>query len=349
MKKIDDYRRDILNHIYVTGGYTNIYNLMMYLDVNKSTSWHHLELLSTGNIKERYLKKINADVRNSREKTIYQVTTKTCSLFGNPNSYYRKKHKKEYIARSLLKNRYFSIYKEQKKNAIFLHNDKLQYLNDIGIEKDILPTKYIGKDKIFTVEDTLLIESDGIRIIYFDKESVTVKRQVNSLYANYSRLIRNSKIAIYIKVITTNKFRELEYIKEMRKYNRQLYNDNNIEEDLIALYTSFVKKYSEKKGEDTSIILQNYKDGTIKNILTDRLKNTNNILKSEDIEVIREVGINGIQYIINAVKNMMDNNESESIISEYFMNLLRLNFHGYLIFHNRKCVANIEVLSAKLF
>lgn len=348
MFELDDYRRDILHHIYVTGGYTNLYNLMKYLGINKSTAWHHLELLSTGNTKERYLKKVNSETRNSREKTIYQVTAKTCSLFDNPDSYFRKKHSREYIARSLLKNRYFSTHKELKRDAIILHDDKLQYAFDIGFERDMLPAKYVGENSIIAIEDTIIEAKEGLIILYFDKESVTVKRQVTSLFGTYSRMIKSNVKPIYLHIVTTNQYREFEYVKEIPQYTNQLYKDYEIDDNLIQLYASYNMGIAMKKGEDSSIISQNYKDGTLKNIILDKVRKSDSNLKESDMGQIREASPSGINGIIEKLK-IMKESEAESTVLEYFFDLFRLNFHGYLTFHNKRAVANVEILSAKLF
>lgn len=349
MSEENDLMRDLLNHIYITGGYTSVYNVMKYLDAPRKTCWHNLELLSQGSTKERYLKKVNASTRSSRDKMIYQVTRKTCALFNNPDSYFRKKHKKEYIARSLLKNRYFSVNKNLKTNIIFSHDDKLEYIYEIGFKQEMLPRKYIGKDYIYTIEDSLLIDDDdNITVIYFDKESVTVKRQVTTLFSNYSRMIASKTRPIFIRVITTNKFREHEFIKEMRKYNRQLYSKEDINDMLLQLYVSFLKSSTEKSGGDVSIIIQNYKNGIIKNAILDSLKKDKDDISTTDTKCIREVSKEGLNGIIGTVKSMMDTKEKDEYIKEYFTNLFRLNYHDYLIFQGKNCIYSVEILSAKL-
>lgn len=346
--ELDDYRKDILHHIYVTGGYTNVYNLMKYLGISRVQCWHHLELLSGGTTKERYLKKVNDSTRGSRDKIIYQITTKTCTLFNNKDSYYRKQHTKEYIARSLLKNRYFSIHKDLKKIAILLHEDRMEYLYDLGFSDKQMPIKYVGNKKISTVEDTILAERDSIRIIYFDKESVTVKRQINSLYTNYGTMIASGIIPIFISVITTNQYRELEFIKEMRKRNREFYKKESIDEDLIKLYVSYLKKEAEEIKKDSELIEQNYRNGIIKKAILDRIGYTNNSLNDDDMEVIREISKNGLTGVIEKVKTLIEK-ESSKVIKTYFDILFRLNYHSYIIFQNRNCISNVETILDKLF
>ncbi len=339
-------RDDILHHIYVTGGYTTIESLMEYLDVSKRTAWKYLEYLSKGSIKERFLKRVNEETRNPHEKIIYQVTAKTCKMYNNKDSYYRKKHPPEYIIRSLLKNGYFSFYKEVKDKCIFLSEDKLNYLLTI-YPMDIIPVKYVaGEKKILSFEDTILPLENGFKIIYFDKD-VTIKNQINTIYTNYASLIGVKSVPVYMHIVATNRLRLAEFLEANRAFNCRFYpSPCDIENDLIEIYAGYLKKQAEERGEDISLIAENLRNGSIKKILLEKVAAHSVKLNSKEKDVLCEMNSLSIHQILILIKTMIEN-KSENI-SEFLFSIIKLNYFGYIRFQSRRPVFSCEAFERKL-
>lgn len=338
---------DVLEHIFITGGYTNVYNLMDYKKLSRKKAWKVLEELSQGSIKQRYLKKVNQDTRARADKMIYQVTGRTCTLFDSPNSYYRKRHNEEYIRRALLRNRFYSLHSQVKSSMLFGYEDRIKFLISKGYIENQLPKKYYGKRYVVSIEENIeVIDDNNICLHYIDKENITIKQQVITLISNYSQLISINHINIYFKIITTSKIRATEFLKELSKYISQLYSiDDEINDSLLQLYVSYLKSTIQDSSEIDRLI-NDYRDGSIEENVIETCK-TLNVSINEIIDTTHSVFDGDINSVIKLVKDLSDENKHVDVVS-VFNYIFYLNYSNLLVYKDNRCAVSISIIDSKL-
>jgi len=98
--KLNDNDFDLLRKIFEFGGYTTSLSVNAYRnDISSVAVFYILKKLTEGG----YLREIPFYSDSRKNALVYQVTSKTCKLFDNPHSYYRKRHEDSYIIRQLIK------------------------------------------------------------------------------------------------------------------------------------------------------------------------------------------------------------------------------------------------------
>ena len=92
-QSINEKDIELLRHIYGYGGYVRVGFLESdYFDATYSPIYKRIKKLEKAN----YLKSKKMYTDSCREPLSFQVTGKTCSMFGNSQSHFRKNHKRRF-------------------------------------------------------------------------------------------------------------------------------------------------------------------------------------------------------------------------------------------------------------
>lgn len=255
--KLNDNDLDLLWKIFEYGGYTTSLSVNAYRsDITSVAVFYNLKKLTEGG----YLKEIPFYSDSRKNALVYQVTAKTCKLFGNPHSYYRKRHEDSYIIRALIKQHFlFEICREFGQSIIAENNKRIALLTqELGFDEGLLPKKYNKGVPLTHVEEYIvdsrtvqerelyckssgesicrINEKSGLIIIHIDKATANVLSQIMSLIERYRPLLKLKKIKINFLAIVDSKKREYSYAKAIERIAKQ----QNLQERLIQIHTGIL-------------------------------------------------------------------------------------------------------------
>lgn len=345
---------DLLKIIYEFGGYTRIKNIqLLYPGISNKSLYLKLKKLED----MKYLKSMRLKTNSKKEQITYQITFLTCKLFNNPNSYFRKKHNEEYIYRALIKNYFlFSIYNKLGEIIIGNHDERILLFEEGNFNKELFPKKY-NKNESFIHFEEMVIDftknkgrkllfneqllyddnSKNVIIIYVDEYYKEPKKQIIKLINKYINLINTGgNFKINFLVVTDNdNNRNKIYKVEIDKFLEKHYYVERISNKLLTYYKDLLLKFSDKNKHQS--ITESYKNGSMKEIiLNDISKIKLERLNIEDNNIIESVKIMGENYIIDAVKQIVDNHtnieESFLEIEKLFRKLFLLEYNKYINF-----------------
>lgn len=256
--KLNDNDLDLLRKIYEYGGYTTSLSVIAYRnDISSVAVFYILKKLTEGG----YLKEIPFYSDSRKNALVYQVTAKTCKLFDNPHSYYRKRHEDSYIIRSLIKQHFlFEICREFDQSIITENDKRIQFLTqELGFEERLLPKKYNKGVPLTHVEEYIIDsstmqgkelfcrssgesiywinEKSGLIIIHIDKATANVLSQLMSLIGRYRPLLELKKIKIDFLAVVDSKKREYSYTRAIEHIAKQ----QSLQERLIQLHMQILQ------------------------------------------------------------------------------------------------------------
>lgn len=252
--KLNDNDLDLLRKIFEYGGYTTSLSVNTYRsDITSVAVFYTLKKLTEGG----YLKEIPFYSDSRKNALVYQVTAKTCKLFDNPHSYYRKRHEDSYIIRALIKQHFlFEICREFNQSIIAENDKRIRFLaQELGFDEGLLPKKYNKSVPLTHVEEYIIDsrtmqgkelyckssgesiyrinEKSGLIIIHIDKATANVAAQLMSLIERYRPLLELNKIKIDFLAVVDSKKREYSYTKAIERIAKQ----QSLQERLIQLHT----------------------------------------------------------------------------------------------------------------
>jgi len=341
--KLNEKDQDILWKIFEYGGYTSSISLCNYRDdISSVAVFYNLKKYTDGG----YLKAIPFYSDSRRNAIVYQITAKTCKLFDNPDSYYRKKHEDAYIIRALIKGHFlFEISKDFGFVVIAEHEKKLQLLNgEMNFALEMLPKKYNKGVSLVHVEEVILdmrqmqnkdlfcinsgkicnpSDNKGIMIVHTDKSSANAAAQLLTLVERYRPLLELMQVPIDFLVVTDSKKREYSYQKAI---DRMLNSPAYIQEMLIQMHLKILQDnlgLELNKVKDLPVKIK-AKYFAVKEVTADDLAGV-------PVEEIRENGLKAVKKLTEEVLSMgCDREDKLSHITELFRKLYRLTASGRL-------------------
>lgn len=257
--KLNDNDFDLLQKIFEFGGYTTSLSVSAYRkDISSVAVFYILKKLTVGG----YLREIPFYSDSRKNALVYQVTSKTCKLFDNPHSYYRKRHEDSYIIRQLIKQHFLlEISKELGQNIVTKNDNRIRLLTEeFGFHEDLLPKKYNKGIPLTHVEEYIIDirntpvrelcckssgeciyrmnEKSNLIIIHTDKATANVASQLMSLIERYRPLLKSDKTQLDFIAVVDSKKREYSYSKAVERINRQ---QISLQEKLIQQHTLLLR------------------------------------------------------------------------------------------------------------
>ncbi|HYE12028.1 MAG TPA: hypothetical protein VEF53_17805, partial [Patescibacteria group bacterium] len=154
--------------VFNCGGYfSQLHMNTLFCDISNQSNWERLKkIVDLGYVKEH---RLNSNSPN--EPVTYQVTRGACKMMNNPDSYFRKKHNKSYIKRSLLKGLFVvENFAEIYDSMIFDGKEKIQFLVGKGYGESSLPTK-----KNYNIHKQIYDETIQVEEMIIDASKLTEK------------------------------------------------------------------------------------------------------------------------------------------------------------------------------
>lgn len=350
----DNY--DLLKSIFYFGGYIRVSHLkFLYPDVSFTNQYRKLDRLE----KMGYLTSRRLKTNSKQEEKTYQVTKSTCRLFFNPDSYFRKKHKPEYIYRALIKSYFLCSMRPYLDDLILAdHEDKEEIFKRGNFNQELFPRKY-NKDtsfihfeetildftknngKIIKYNDNILFKdnSNSLIVVYVDQYFKDVRNQLNSLINKYINLIKsNGSYNINFLIVVDQDNRYKFYMKAIEKASLGNITKDKISTELINVYKDFKLKVLENDLNSTKIFLNDYKNGKIKDSII--LKSNNMVVPIDNgiKNIINSVKLKGIvfvkEYVLEQIKIKGSFINADADCEEFFNLLFYLEYNNIVSFSN---------------
>ena len=348
-KKLNDSDLDLLKKIFEFSGYTTCLSINNYKtdrDICNNRRFLY-KLLEEGYIKENHF---YSDSR--RYPIIYQVTAKTCKLFGNPDSYFRKKHTEPYIIRAIIKQHFFfEISNLYNKNIISLHEDRVNLLiNELGFDINVLPKKIDNNTSTTHVEEyildmrslrcgnficintgEMLFDFDklqyGIVFVYIDRNDVNFYKQLMSLYNKYKPILDKELIQISFLIVVDNEERELAYKKTIERYFK------TPDKKVLEIHDNYIRLHMKILQEELKVSPDKTQDLPVK--IKVKYSQPQELIKEDFVGIpINDIRLNGLKALEKAaleVINSYDNPEEKMEgITDFFRKIYRLYSAGKL-------------------
>ncbi|MCL2547917.1 MAG: hypothetical protein FWE76_01980 [Symbiobacteriaceae bacterium] len=181
-----------LKAIYDFGGYATTEMLCAWRpEVSRSYQAKVLQILTL----EKYLV-TRPNLRYGNMPKVYQVTGKTCALYGNPNSYRKSVHNETYVRRSLLRSLFLfrlvgSGYPYE--DILASNEDRVNLLQQMAVQPAGLPAKMIYGERSIQIEEYILRKSpgsggEGLTILHTHKPGFSPRKQLYSLCERYAEI-----------------------------------------------------------------------------------------------------------------------------------------------------------------
>jgi hypothetical protein len=208
--------RDLLWGIFHFGGYSN----SAIATLATGTSRRNTQLRLKSLLERRYLRKVLTDFRRTTPH-VFQVTAKTCRLFGNPESYLRKNHPGDYITRALLKQLF---YIEHRALPFIVENeDRIAALCEAGYTREMVPCKEnLSKrrhqtTRVYWVEELVVLRNGAIDLFFIDREPRNVYHQLRVLLKAYERILGHDPKKIRFYIVVGNDWRRRQYLRVIKR------------------------------------------------------------------------------------------------------------------------------------
>lgn len=346
------------------GGYFSQLGMnTLFSDISNQSNWERLKkIVDLGYLKEHLL-----DSNSPNEPVTYQVTGGACKMMNNPDSYFRKKHNKSYIKRSLIKGLFIvENFVETYDSIIFNGKDKEQFLLEKGYSEKSFPTKKNYNihtqvfDDIMQVEEMIIDTSKmavrpkclsnmdvDIVFIYIDKEHPSsITGQIKILLENYRKIVEEDKARVGFLFVADNKKRAELYkkiaeieISKIFEFKDKSISDNtrSIDDSLLKTYVGVQKRYLEIKGNYEQIpkLIEALERGeTKKKIESDLAQKKLEKLEVHQQERISLYNNKAIDLIQNYVREML-NKEGEAgfkTVIGFLKDIILLNYNNNINF-----------------
>lgn len=372
--------RDLLKIIYNYGGYIRTKHLaFLFPEISERSRIKKLDKL----VEMKYLVKRRLKTDSKIEPVTYQVTQKTCKLFNNPDSYFRKKHNEEYAYRALLKS-YFccGIYKDLGDYLLADHKERIKLFTEGKFSEDTFPRKY-NKDtpmihfeelvfdftKKFDVElkqkDEVIYTGTEPKavIIYIDKYYIEVRHQITQIVNRYINMIlAGGDFRVDILIVVDDKEREEIYKKEAKKFTdmhivkRNNYDNSTIIDTALKYYKDFLMNYYEKNEDENKkkITDEQYKSGIFKRQILDKFaRNNERNLSKNERQTLNEIERIGEKYIEEGMKIVFKNaggfarlDAVKKEMDRYFASIFSIITNEYA---TRKCSNTVNKFEIKVY
>jgi len=342
--KLNDNDLELLHKIFKYGGYTTSLSVNAYRnDISSVAIFYILKKLTEGG----YLKEIPFYSDSRKNALVYQVTSKTCKLFDNPHSYYRKRHEDSYIIRALIKQHFLFEICQEFEQSIFAENNKriLLLTQELGFDEALLPKKYNNGVPLTHIEEYIIDtrnvygrelycrssgemicridESTGLVFIHIDKATSNVASQLMSLIERYRPLLNLRKIPISFLAVVDSKKREYSYAKAVERIMNQ---QPGVQDKLIILHTQILRnRLGVEPGKVNELPVKiREKYSSVKDITED---DTNGI----PLEEIQTNCVGAVSKLADEILNHKCGKEEKlSGITELFRKLYRLAAAGMI-------------------
>lgn len=364
LDQLNEKDRKTIEVVFNCGGYFSQHHMnMLFSDLSNQSNWERLKKITDlGYLKEHLL-----NSNSTNEPVIYQVTAGACRMMNNPDSYFRKKHNKSYIKRSLIKGLFVvENFKEIYDSIIFDGREKIQFLVGKGYNENSLPTKknYNVHTKIFDelsqVEEMIIdtskltekpkflsnIDAD-IVFVYINKEHPSsITAQVRILFENYRKIIEEGKAKVGFMFVADSKKRtelykkiaDIEAVKSF-KINDKIASDNikSVDDLLIKTYVGVQKKYLEIKGNHDQIskLIEAFEKGEMKKKIESELAQKKlEKLEPHQQERIRLYNHKPIKLVQDYVKNILQKEGEAGFKTAigFLKDIILLNYNNYINF-----------------
>lgn len=264
-KRLNDDDTNLLKKIFEYGGYTTCPSISNYrTDRDLCNNRRFLYRM----VENGYLKANPFYSDSYRDVIVYQVTAKTCKFFGNPDSYYRKKHSDPYIIRALTKQHFlFEISKIFEDNILSLHEERLDMLTkNIGFDITLLPKKHDDNTMTTHVEEYILdvrslsqgkltcgrtgeVMFDftpppcGIIIAYIDRSEVNYYSQLMNLHQRYKAMLDKELVKMDFLIVVDSEERYTSYVKTIERcFKASLRTPVEIHDSYIKLHMKILQE-----------------------------------------------------------------------------------------------------------
>lgn len=346
------------------GGYFSQVGInTLFSDISNQSNWERLKkIVDLGYLKEHLI-----DSNSPNEPVIYQVTGGACKMMNNPDSYFRKKHNKSYIKRSLGKGLFIvENFEETYNSIIFNGKEKEQFLLKKGYNESSFPTKKNYNihtqvyDDIVQVEEMIIDASMmlvrpkflsnmdvDIVFVYIDKEHPSsITGQIKILLENYRKIVEEGKAKVGFLFVADNKKRaelykkiaEIEISKAFEFKDKSISdNTRSIHNSLLKIYVGVQKKYLEIKGNYDQIpkLIEALGSGeTKKKIEFDLAQKKLEKLEAHQQERISLYNNKSIDLIQNYVREIL-NKEGEAdfkTVIGFLKDIILLNYNNHINF-----------------
>lgn len=348
-KRLNDDDTNLIKKIFEYGGYTTCPSISNYrTDRDQCNNRRFLYRM----VENGYLKANPFYSDSYRDVIVYQVTAKTCKLFGNPDSYYRKKHSETYIIRALIKQHFlFEISKSFDENIQSLHEDRLDVLTkEINFDMALLPKKRDDSSLTTHVEEYILdvrsvkqgdltcsktgevvfdfkTSPRGIIVVYIDRSEVNYYTQLMNLYQRYKPMLDKELVKMDFLIVIDSEERQASYTKSIdRCFGISL-------KKPMEIHDSFIKLHMKILQETLNIPYLKIKDMPEK--IKQKYSEPQELL-DEDYEGIpvKEIRLNGIKALEKAalavIQSSLDIYSKTGSISEFFKKVYKLYAAGKL-------------------
>lgn len=348
-KRLNDDDTNLLKKIFEYCGYTTCPSINNYrTDRDQCNNRRFLYRM----VENGYLKATPFYSDSYRDVIVYQVTAKTCKLFGNPDSYFRKKHSETYIIRALIKQHFFfEICKDFEENILSLHEDRLDILTKgIGFDMALLPKKRDDTTLTTHVEEFILdvrgLKQDnltcsktvellfdfitsphGIIIVYIDRSEVNYYTQLMTLYQRYKPMLDKELVKMDFLIVVDSEERQASYTKSIDRCFGTHFKKP------MEIHDSFIKLHMKILQETLNIPYIKIKD------MPEKIKQKYSEpqeLSGEDYEGIpfKEIRLHGIKALEKAAFAVIQSNpdiySKTGSISEFFKKVYKLYAAGKL-------------------
>ena len=216
MRDLSQKDHELLWGIFHFGGYCNSHIATMATGVSRQNTLVRLNRL----VERRYLRKILTDFRRTMPH-VFQVTAKTCRLFGNRDSYLRKNHPGDYITRALLK---YLFYIEHRRLPFIVSNDdrisafcQAGYTREMAPYKENLSSRNAQSTRVYWIEEFMVLHNHVIHLFFIDREPRNAYNQLQVLLKAYQRILGHDQRKIRFYIVVANDWRKTQYLRVIRK------------------------------------------------------------------------------------------------------------------------------------
>jgi hypothetical protein len=236
---------DFLWGIFHFGGYSNSRIATLATGISRRKTLDRLNWL----VKHRYLRKILTDFRRTTPH-VFRVTAKTCRLFGSRDSYLRKLHGGEYVARALLK--YLFDIEHRGLPFIISNQDRISALSEAGYTQEMVPYKEnlsnrkAQSTRVYWIEELMVLHDGRIHLFFIDREPRNAYNQLRVLFKAYERILGQDHTKLRFYIVVANDWRKRQYLRVIRR--GFVFPVDRPRDSATESYEDFVQRVTGTKG-----------------------------------------------------------------------------------------------------
>jgi len=236
---------DLLWGIFHFGGYCNSHIATLATGVSRQNTLVRLNSL----VERRYLRRVLTDFRRTTPH-VFQVTAKTCRLFGNRDSYLRKNHPGDYITRALLK---YLFYIEHRRLPFIVSNqERITALCQAGYTQEMVPYKEnlsnrkAQSTRVYWIEEIMVLHDGRIHLFFIDREPRNAYNQLQVLLRAYQRILGHDHRKPRFYIVVANDHRKRQYLRVIRR--GFIFPVDRLPDSTSESYEDFVQRVTGAKG-----------------------------------------------------------------------------------------------------